>query len=126
MLLTKRDHVDDEDSVLEGSELEVHKLDEGPDHPVLSKSIGVGRLNLLLRVGALHDGHVVEEDKQVAGSENSLVEADTGEDLGIRLAWDADAVLEETKPLGSERSEDGWRQSISSYLGFYIGDQVDT
>lgn len=82
-MFTQRDNVDNQNSVLQWGELEVGKLDKGPDHPVLGQGALVCRFNLLLWVGAFHDGHVVEEAEQVDGSEDALIKADTGKDLAI-------------------------------------------
>lgn len=87
--------------------LEVDELNEWPDHPVLAESIGIGRLDLLLGVTALHDSHIVQEHEQIGRGENGLIKANTSEDLGIRSAGNADATLEEAEPLGGERTEDG-------------------
>ena len=73
--------------------LEVDKLDERPNHPILGKSVGVGGFDLLLRVRAFHIGHVVKEDEQIGGSENGLIKTNTGEDLGIGTTRDTDTAL---------------------------------
>ena len=114
--LTKRDNIDNEDSVLERSELEVDELDERPDHPVLGEGVGVGRLDLLLWVGALHDCHVIQEGEQVAGREDELVETDACKNLAIGGRWNANTALENTEPLGSERAEDGCEDGSVSAL----------
>lgn len=106
--LTERDDVDDKDSVLKRSELEVDELDERPDHPVLGEGALVGRVDLLLGVGALHDSHVVEEHEQVGGCQDGLIKTDASDNFSVGSAGETDAVLEETEPLGSEGTEDGW------------------
>lgn len=115
-MLTKRDDVDDEDSVLERSKLEVGQLNEWPDHPVLAEGVGVGRLNLLLWVGAFHDCHVIQEGEQVARREDELIEADACKDLAIGRRRNADAALENTEPLGSEGTEDGCGDGLANTL----------
>jgi hypothetical protein len=99
--------------VLKGNELEVHGLDEWPEHPVLGESVPVGWLNLLLRVWAFHDSHRGQEGEQVEGSKNSLIETDTSKDLSVGRARNANTALEEAEPGGSERTEDSCIDSVS-------------
>lgn len=104
--LTERDEVDEEDLVRQRHELEVGELHDGPDHPVLGQRVEVCALQLLLRVGALEDGHGAQEAEQVGASKHSLVGEDACDDLKVGLAWDDDLLLEETEPLDSGRTED--------------------
>ena len=99
--------------MLKRNELEVHGLDEWPEHPVLGESIPVGRLDLLLRVRAFHDSPRGQEGDQVEGSEDGLIKTDTSKDLSIGRAGDANTALQEAEPGGSERSKDSWIQSVS-------------
>lgn len=114
MTHTQRDKVDDKNSVLKRDELEVHSLDEWPEHPVLGKSVPVGRLNLLLRIRTFHDSHRRQEGKQVERSENGLIKANASKDLCVGRAGDADAALKEAEPGGSERTEDSCSDSVSA------------
>ena len=104
--LTERDEVDEEDLVRQRHELEVGELYDRPDHPVLGQRVEVCALQLLLRVGALEDGHGAQEAEQVGASKHSLVGEDACDDLKVGLAWDDDLLLEETEPLDSGRTED--------------------
>ena len=92
--------------MLKRDELEVQSLDKGPEHPVLGKSVPVGGLKLLLGVGSLHDGHGREEHEQVGGSKDGLIKTNTGENLGVGRAGNANTALQEAEPGGSERTED--------------------
>jgi hypothetical protein len=103
--------------VLERNELEVHGLDEWPEHPVLGESVPVGRLNLLLRVRTFHDGHRGQEGEQIERSKDGLIETDTSEDLSVGGAGNANAALEEAEPGGSERTEDNCIDSVSVMTG---------
>lgn len=104
--LTKGDEVDEEDLVRQRHELEVGELHNGPDHPVLGQRVEVCALQLLLRVGALEDGHGAQEAEQVGASKHSLVGEDACDDLKVGLAWDDDLLLEETEPLDGGGTED--------------------
>lgn len=104
--------------MLERSKLEVGQLHEWPDHPVLAEGVGVGRLNLLLWVGAFHDCHVIQKGEQVARREHELIKADTCKDLAIGGRWNADAALENTEPLGSEGTEDGCEDASANTLRY--------
>lgn len=104
--LTEGDEVDEEDLVRQRHELEVGELHNGPDHPVLAERVEVCALQLLLRVGALEDGHGAQEAEQVGASKHSLIREDTRDDLKVGLARDNDLLLEETEPLDGGRTED--------------------
>jgi hypothetical protein len=99
--------------VLERNELEVHGLNEWPEHPVLGKSIPVGRLNLLLRVRTFHDSHRGQEGEQVERSKNGLIKTDTSKNLCVGRAGNTNAALQEAEPGGSERTEDSCNNSVS-------------
>ena len=104
--LTEGDEVDEEDLVRQRHELEVGELYDRPDHPVLGQRVEVCALQLLLRVGALEDGHGAQEAEQVGASKHSLIREDTCDDLKVGLARDDDLLLEETEPLDGGRTED--------------------
>ena len=104
--LTEGDEVDEEDLVRQRHELEVGELHNGPDHPVLGQRVEVCALQLLLRVGALEDGHGAQETEQVGASKHSLIREDTRDNLKVGLARDDDLLLEETEPLDGGRTED--------------------
>jgi hypothetical protein len=99
--------------VLKRNELEVHGLNEWPEHPVLGESIPVGRLDLLLRVRTFHDSHRGQEGEQVERSKHGLIKTNTSKDLCVGRAGDANTALEETEPGGSERTEDSCNDSVS-------------
>lgn len=99
--------------MLKRDELEVHSLNEWPEHPVLGQSVPVCRLDLLLRVRALHDGHRRKEDEQVGGSKDGLIKTNTSKDLHVGRAGNANAALQEAEPGGSERTEDSCASQVS-------------
>jgi hypothetical protein len=99
--------------VLERNELEVHGLNEWPEHPVLGESIPVGRLDLLLGIRTLHDSHRGQEGEQVERSKDGLIETDTSKNLSVGRAGDTNAALQEAEPGGSERTEDSCNNSVS-------------
>lgn len=99
--------------MLKRDELEVHGLNEWPEHPVLGESVPVCGLDLLLRVRALHDGHGRKEDKQVGRSKDGLIKTNTSKDLHVGRAGDANATLQEAEPGGSERTEDSCAIEVS-------------
>ena len=104
--LTEGDEVDEEDLVRQRHKLEVGELHNGPDHQVLAERVEVCALQLLLRVGALEDGHGAQEAEQVGASKHSLIREDTRDDLKVGLARDDNLLLEETEPLDGGRTED--------------------
>ena len=99
--------------MLKRNELEVHSLDEWPEHPVLGESVPVGRLDLLLRIRTLHDGHRGQEGEQVQGSKDGLIKTNTGKNLSVGRAGNANTALQEAEPGGSERTEDSCNHSVS-------------
>jgi len=105
--LTQRNHVHDQDSVLQRHELEVRELHHRPHHPVLRERLLVRRCQLLPRVGALHDRHRAQEHEQVARSEEALVGRDARDDLEVGRGRDADLALQEAEPRRGCWTEDG-------------------
>jgi len=99
--------------VLKRNELEVHGLDEWPEHPVLGQSVPVGGLDLLLRIRTFHDSHRGQEGEQVERGKDGLIKTNASEDLCIGRAGDANAALKEAEPGGSERTEDSYSKSVS-------------
>lgn len=99
--------------MLKRNELEVHSLDEWPEHPVLGESVPVGRLDLLLRIRTLHDSHRGQEGEQVERSKDGLIKTDTSKNLSVGRAGNANTALQEAEPGGSERTEDSWNHSVS-------------
>lgn len=93
----QRDNIDDQDSVMQGNQLEVDGLDEWPNHPILCQGGPVALLQLFLRACTLHDGHTAQEDEQVGASKYSLITSNSGKDFSI-LVFEDDFVLQELKP----------------------------
>lgn len=102
--------------MLKRDELEVHSLDEWPEHPILGESVPVGRLDLLLRIRTFHDSHRGQEGKQVERSKDCLIKTNASEDLCVGRTRDANAALKEAEPGSSERTEDSWNKSASVTL----------
>jgi hypothetical protein len=88
-------------------QLEVDGLHERPDHPVLLERGRVCAFQLVLRAGALHDGHAAEEDKQVGAGKDGLVASHAGNNLEV-LVLEDDLVLQELEPGRSGGTEDGY------------------
>jgi hypothetical protein len=112
--------------VLERNELEVHGLNEWPEHPVLGESIPVGRLDLLLGIRTLHDSHRGQEGEQVERSKDGLIETDTSKNLSVGRARDTNAALQEAEPGGSERTEDSCNNSEFSQRYDWYQVSMDT
>ena len=102
------DHINHQHPQLQRHIFEVHKLHQGPDHPVTTERGPVRGFQLFFRGGTFEKGHCVEEEEKVAGGEDGLVEADAGEDGGVGAAGKEDAALEEAEPGCGERAEDCW------------------
>ena len=99
--------------MLKRNELEVHGLDEWPEHPVLGESVPVGRLDFLLGIRTLHDGHRGQEGEQVERSKDGLIKTNTGKNLSVGRAGNANTALQEAEPGGSKRTEDSCNYSVS-------------
>lgn len=84
--------------------LEIDSLDEGPEHPILGQSRGVGRLKLVLRTGPLHYRHTAEEDEHIGTSEYNLIGSDPPGNLEI-LVLRNDLILQELVPRSCSGTE---------------------
>lgn len=102
---SQRDNVDDENSMLEGDELEVDSLNSGPNHVVLLNSSAVVCLDLLFGADSFQHRHDAEEHAQVDRSQDTLICCDTGSNFEV-LVLQHDLILEEFEPVGSNGTED--------------------
>jgi hypothetical protein len=102
-----RDHIDQQYSVIEWDELEIHKLDKWPYHPVLLQGHLVGLVQLLLRARPLHDRHAAQEDKHIGGGKDGLISSNSCNDFEV-LVFEHNLVLEKFEPGRSCWTEDGW------------------
>jgi hypothetical protein len=104
----ERNDVDDKDAMLKRHDLEVDELHPRPDHPVLHDGCFICALQLLLRRGALHDGHRREETEEVCGREDELVGCDAGDCCrgGLCVAANDYPLLEELEPCCCRGAED--------------------
>lgn len=101
------DDVDEEDAVVERHDAEVDGLDGGPEVVVAGEGGLVVLAQLLLRGGALEDGHGGEEDADGDGGEDELVGGDAGDGLDD-LVLVGDVAGEELEPGCGGGAEDGW------------------
>ena len=99
-------------------QLEVHALNERPNHPVRLQRRPVALIQLILRAATFHDGHAAEEDEEVGAGEDGLVAGDAGEDLGV-LVLEDDFVLEELEPGRCCWAEDCCGSSWSACIPLY-------
>ena len=93
--------------MLQRYELEVDSLNEWPDHPVLLQGRRIGLVELILRAASLHDSHAAEEDEEVGGRKNGLIDSNARSDLEV-LVLQYHLVLEKLEPCCGSGTEDCW------------------
>lgn len=114
------DDVDEEDAVVQGHELEVDELDEGPEHVVGLQGGPVALLELLLRASALHDGHAAQEEADEGRREQELVAGHARRDGGVGAAAHHDVALQEAEPGRGGGAEDGFKGVSVSKHGTWL------
>ncbi len=102
---SQRDHIHNQNPVLERNEREVDGLDKGPYHPILRQSTPVCLVQPVLGARALHRRHTAQEDEETDRREDCLIGSHSGHELDFLVAVD-DLVREELEPSCGSRTKD--------------------
>lgn len=111
------DDIGKQETVLQGQEGEVDKLNKRPQHPVGLESRPPSGVEALLGALPLHGGHAAKEDSNHDGSKKRLVGRHTRQRLNTGIS-ESDATGQEAQPGGCNRPKNTyncWLENFSSF-----------
>lgn len=116
---SQRDHIDNQNTMVQGNQLEVDSLNKWPNHPVGGQCSPVGAVELLLRAWPLHNCHAAQETEQVGAGEDGLIGCYSGCNFEVLVGKD-DLVLEKLEPSCCSWTKDCYKTKDISSVSILI------